>query len=173
MKDIEGTPTQLRVIRGIEDPKQSYECLIQQVSQDDSLEVAAIIKKFTTIRFSGSKYVTAFPHGMNNLHTQFAKVTANNKKLSISKKHLVVFFHKASYGNNLVPSETKTLEHWKNITTLKVLSHLHTKSPLNSVGDSAIVMAVNTKPTPHCVVELDPPLRSKCGSIVTEGYFST
>lgn len=45
------THTCLPVIQGIKDPKKAYECFFEQVSQDDGLEVAAIIAKVGTIKF--------------------------------------------------------------------------------------------------------------------------
>lgn len=44
------SPTRLPIIRGIEDPKQAYEILVERVSQDDGLEISALIAKVATLR---------------------------------------------------------------------------------------------------------------------------
>ena len=55
------TSTRLPIIRGIEDPKQAYEVLVKHVSQDDGLEVAALIAKVATLRYTGSESVSVIP----------------------------------------------------------------------------------------------------------------
>lgn len=42
--------TRLPIIRGIEDPRKAFNTLIERVSQDDGLEVAALIAKVATLR---------------------------------------------------------------------------------------------------------------------------
>lgn len=44
------SPTRLPIIRGIEDPRRAYQILVERVSQDDGLEVAALIAKVATVR---------------------------------------------------------------------------------------------------------------------------
>lgn len=85
------SPKRLPIIRGIEDPKRAYQILVERVSQDDGLEVAALIAKVATIRYNGSDSVSSFLDGINNLHTQLAEATADDKDLRISNKLLAVF----------------------------------------------------------------------------------
>lgn len=44
------SPTRLPIIRGIEDPRRAYNILVERVSQDDGLEVAALIAKVATVQ---------------------------------------------------------------------------------------------------------------------------
>ena len=67
-----GSATRLPAIRGIEDSKKAYELLIAQVSQDDGLNVAALIAKVATTRYTGAEPVTTFLDGINDLHTQLS-----------------------------------------------------------------------------------------------------
>lgn len=90
------SPTRLPIIRGIEDPRKAYDILIEQVSQDDGLEVAALIAKVATIRYNGSDPVSSFLDGINDLHTQLAEATADDSDLKISDKLLAVFLETTS-----------------------------------------------------------------------------
>ena len=84
-------PTRLPIIRGIEDPKQAYDTLLEQVSQDDGLEVAALIAKVANTRYNGSETVSTFLDGISDLHTQLAEATSSDPDLKISDKLLAVF----------------------------------------------------------------------------------
>lgn len=85
------SPTRLPIIRGVEDPRRAYQMLVERVSQDDGLEVAALIAKVATIRYNGVDTVTSFLDGINNIHTQLSEATAKDSKLKISDKLLAVF----------------------------------------------------------------------------------
>lgn len=127
------SPTCLPIIRGVEDPKRAYDILVEWVSQDDGLEVAALIAKVATVRYNGSDSVTSFLDGINDLHTQVAEVTADDPDLKISDKLLAVFLLLSFPGDNFVTIRDQLFGDLKALLTVKVVSRLRTKSALNSV----------------------------------------
>lgn len=137
------SPTRLPIIRGIEDPKRAYEVLIERVSQDDGLEVAALIAKVATIRYNGSDTVSSFLDGINDLHTQLAEATADDMDLKISDKLLAVFLLLSFPGDQFVTIRDQLFGDLKGLSTAKVVSRLRTKSALNSVDESVIAMAAS------------------------------
>lgn len=139
--------TRLPAIRGIEDPKKAYKLLVEQVSQDDGLEVAALIAKVATTRFSGSESVTSFLEGINDLHTQLAEATADNDDLKISDKLLAVFLLLSFPGEQFSTIRDQLFGDLKNLNTSKVMSRLRTKSALTSVDESAVAMSTTARPT--------------------------
>lgn len=137
------SPTRLPIIRGIEDPKRAYEVLIERVSQDDGLEVAALIAKVATIWYNGSDTVSSFLDGINDLHTQLAEATADDMDLKISDKLLAVFLLLSFPGDQFVTIRDQLFGDLKGLSTAKVVSRLRTKSALNSVDESVIAMAAS------------------------------
>lgn len=137
--------TSLPVIRGIEDPKKAYDTLVDQVSQDDGLEVAALIAKVATIRYTGNETVSAFLEGINNLHTQLAEATAEDDDLKISDKLLAVFLLLSFPGDQFSTIRDQLFGELKTLTTAKVNSRLRKKSALTTVDDNAIAMAASAR----------------------------
>lgn len=117
-------PTRLPLIRGIEDPKQAYELLLEQVSQDDGLEVATLIAKVANTRYSGSETVSAFLDGINNLHTQLAEATSGDPDLKISDKLLAVFLLLSFPGKQFGTIRDQLFGDLKTLSTSKVVSRL-------------------------------------------------
>lgn len=128
-------------IRGIEDPKIAYETLIERVSQDDGLEVAALIAQIATIRYSGSKSITSFLDGIKDLHTQLAQATATNPDLKISDKLLAVFLLLSFPGDLFSTIRDQLFGELKTLSTAKVNSRLRTKSALCLVDETPMAMA--------------------------------
>lgn len=154
-------PTRLPVIRGIEDPKKAYDTLVTEVSQDDGLEVAALIAKVATIQYSGSETATTFLEGINDLHTQLAEATAKDDYLRISNKLLAVFLLLSFPGDQFSTIRDQLFGDLKNLTTTKVTSCLRTKSTLTSVDDTAIAMATTAQATRSAVPRTVAPCTDK------------
>lgn len=133
-------PTRLPVIRGIEDPKKAFDTLVDQVSEDDGLEVAALIAKVATIQYTGAEPVSTFLEGIYDLHTQLAEATAKDEDLRISDKLLAVFLLLSFPSDQFSTIRDQLFGDLKNLTTTQVTSRLRTKSTLTTVDDSAIAM---------------------------------
>lgn len=86
-----------------------------------------------------------FLDGINNLHTQLAKATAEDVDLKISDKLLAVFLLLSFPGEQCGTICDQLFGYLKNLTTLKVTSRLRTKSALNTVDKSAIAMGASTR----------------------------
>lgn len=112
------------IIRGIEDPKAAYETLIERVSQDDGLEVAALIAQIATIRFNGSDSITSFLDNIEDLHTQLAQATATDPDLKISDKLLAVFMLLSFPGDSFSTIRDQMFGELKTLSTAKVNSRL-------------------------------------------------
>lgn len=111
-------------IRGIEDPKIAYETLIERVSQDDGLEVAALIAQIATLQYSGSESITTFLDGIKDLHTQLAQATATDPELKISDKLLAVFLLLSFPGESFTTIRDQLFGELKTLSTAKVNSRL-------------------------------------------------
>lgn len=111
-------------IRGIEDPKIAYETLIERVSQDDGLEVAALIAQIATLRYSGSESITTFLDGIKDLHTQLAQATATDPELKISDKLLAVFLLLSFPDKSFSTIRDQLFGELKTLSTAKVNSRL-------------------------------------------------
>lgn len=135
------------VIQGFEDPKTAYDTLVAQVSQDNGLEVAALIAKLATIRNSGGEPVSTFLEGINDLHTQLAQATAEDDALKISDKLLAVFLLLRFPSDQFSTIRDQLFGELKTLTTAKVISRLRTKLALTLVDNTAIAMAVTTRLT--------------------------
>lgn len=149
LKVIRATISESRkpTIRGIENPKIAYKTLIERVSQDDGLEVAALIAQIATIRFNGSESITSFLDGIKDLHTQLAQATANDPDLKISDKLLAVFLLLSFPGDSFSTIRDQLFGELKTLTTAKVNSRLRTKSALSTVDESPVAMAaIASKP---------------------------
>lgn len=140
-------PTRLPLIRGIEDPKQAYDLLLEQVSQDDGLEVASLIAKVAKTRYTGSETVSSYLDGINDLHTQLAEATSDNPELKISDKLLAVFLLLSFPGDQFGTIRDQLFGDLKSLSTSKVISRLRTKSALSSVDEVTIAMQAITKPS--------------------------
>lgn len=138
-------PTRLPAIRGIENPKKAYELLIEQASQDDGLEVAALIARVATIRYSRSEPITSFLDTVNNLHTKLADATAEDDDLKISDKLLAVFLLLSFPSDQFSTIRDQMFGELKTLSTSKVTSRLRTKSALSSVDEVPIAMATSAK----------------------------
>lgn len=114
--------TRLPAIRGIEDPKLAYKLLISQVSQDDGLEVASLIAKVATTRYSGTETASAFLDNINDLHTQLTEATAEDDDLKISDKLLAVFLLLSFPGDQFGTIRDQMFGDLKSLTTSKVMS---------------------------------------------------
>lgn len=108
----------------MEDPKLAYKLLISQVSQDDGLKVASLIAKVATTRYTGTKTVSVFLDGINDLHTQLAKATAEEADLKISNKLLAVFLQLSFPGDQFGTIRDQFFGDLKSLTTSKVTSRL-------------------------------------------------
>lgn len=115
------------------------------MSQDDGLEVAALIAKVATIRYNGSESVSSFLDSINDLHTQLSEVTANDPDLKISDKLLAVFLLLSFPGDQFGTIRDHLFGDLKSLNTSKVVSRLRTKSALNSVDESVIAMATSAR----------------------------
>lgn len=140
--------TRLPIIRGVEDPKRAYPILVDRVSQDDGLEVAALIAKVATVRYNGSDSVSTFLDGINDLHTQLAEATAEDPDLKISNKLLAVFLLLSFPGDQFATIQDQLFGDLKALNTAKVVSRLRTKSALTSVDDSVMAMATSARQAP-------------------------
>ena len=159
------TPTCLPVIRGIKDPKKAYETLIKRISQDNGLEVAALIAQVTTIRYLGNESVSTFLDNMNNLHTKLSEATSQDPDLCISDKLLAVFLLMSFPGENFGTIRDQLFGDLKNLTTSKVVSRIKTKSALTSVDESVTAMAASANQlSGHTQPQPTPsrPVRSVC-----------
>lgn len=140
-------PTRLPIIQGIEDPRNAYDRLVDQVSQDDGLEVAALIAKVATIRYMGGETVSTFLEGINDLHTQLAKATAEDNDLKTSEKLLAVFLLLSFPGEQFSTIRDELFGNLKTLSTSKVTSRLRSKSALTLVDNTVIAMAVTARST--------------------------
>lgn len=151
------SPTRLPIIRGIEDPKKVFNILVERVSQDDGLEVAALIAKVATLQYTGSDTVTSFLDGVNDLHTQLAEATADDQDLKISNKLLAVFLLLSFPSDHFSTIRDQLFGDLKSLSTAKVISRLRTKSALSNVDESVSAMAMYARPTHETV-----PTTSRC-----------
>lgn len=140
-------PTRLPIIQGFEDPRNAYDRLVDQVSQDDGLEVAALIAKVATIRYMGGETVSTFLEGINDLHTQLAKATAEDNDLKTSEKLLAVFLLLSFPGEQFSTIRDELFGNLKTLSTSKVTSRLRSKSALTLVDNTVIAMAVTARST--------------------------
>lgn len=143
------TPTQLPVIRGIEDPKKAYETLIKWVTQDDGLKVAALIGQVATVQYSGNKPVSSFLDGINNLHTKLSEATSIDPDLCISDQLLAVFLLMSFPGENYSTIQDQLFGDLKSLTTAKVISRIKTKLALTTADDSVLAMEATASRTNH------------------------
>lgn len=144
------TLTRLPVIRGIEDPKLAYETLIDRVSQDNGVEVAALIAQVATIRYQGNESVSIFLDNINDLHTKLSEATSQDPDLCISDKLLAVFLLMSFPGENYSTIRDQLFGDLKSLTTSKVISRIKTKTALSSADESATAMAASaSRPVPN------------------------
>lgn len=150
-------PTRLPVIRGIEDPKKAFNILVERVSQDDGLEVAALIARVATMRYNGSDSVTSFLDSVNDLHTQLAEATADDLDLKISEKLLAVFLLLSFPSDQFSKIRDQLFGDLKSLSTAKVVSRLRTKSALSTVDESVTAMATYARPSQQSQPRSVPP----------------
>lgn len=139
-------PTRLPLIRGIEDSKRAYDLLLEQVSQDDGLEVAALIAKVANTRYPGTGTVSSYLDEINDLHTQLAEATSEDPELKISDKLLAVFLLLSFPGDQFGTIRDQLFGDLKSLSTSKVISRLRTKLALSSVDEVTIAMNAIAKP---------------------------
>lgn len=154
-------------IRGIEDPKIAYKTLIERVSQDDGLEVAALIAQIATIRYSSTDSITSFLDNIKDLHTQLAQATATDPELRISDKLLAVFLLLSFPGDAFSTIRDQLFGELKTLSTAKVNSRLRTKSALSYVDETPIAMAAvankpQTRQTPSAPYRSDKSPSAPC-----------
>lgn len=140
------SPTRLPVIRGIEDPKLANEKLLDQVSQDDGLEVAALIAQVATIRYTGNEPVSTFLDGISDLHTRLSEATAQNPDLRISNKFLAVLLLMSFPSESYVTIRDHLFGDLKSLTTSKVISRIKTKSALTVADEGVAMVASSLRP---------------------------
>lgn len=134
-------PTRLPAIRGIEDPKKAYELLIEQASQDDGFEVAALITRVATIQYTGYETFTSFLDTVHDLPTKIVEATPEHYDLKMSDNLLAVFLLLSFPSDQFSTSRDQLIGYFKTVSTSKVTSRLRTKSALSLVDDAPIYMA--------------------------------